>query len=130
MPEYGALITAPVCEDAHKADDRSRPTLALDPKLDVVEMAVKGEIVKTYRLMSADDAREFDKWLRANAVIATLFSAALLAMAVASPGPTPSAAMDASATIVQRTNHSAQNVRLRLTTHDDRIGLTSSAVRK
>ena len=47
----------------------------------------KRDIVRKW---SADDSREFDRWIRANAIIGSLLAAGLLAMAVAgapSAGP-------------------------------------------
>lgn len=42
----------------------------------------KGEIIQTYRELSIEDQKGFDSWLKANAVIASLFAAALLGMAI------------------------------------------------
>jgi hypothetical protein len=50
----------------------------------------KGEAFHQYQHMSADEKRTFDRWLRLNAVVATVFAAGLLAMSLAStftPGP-------------------------------------------
>jgi hypothetical protein len=52
----------------------------------------KSEIVHTYRQMSAEDPG-FDRWLKANAVVGSIFAAALVAMAVAGSDPGPRHAM-------------------------------------
>jgi hypothetical protein len=54
----------------------------------------KGDIAGMYNNLSNEDRREFDRWLRANAVVASIFAAAFLAMAVVgSGGPGPRQAM-------------------------------------
>jgi hypothetical protein len=60
----------------------------------------RGQIVTSYKALSVEDQRTFDGWLRANAVIGTLFAAALIAMAFGGsraslPGPTPAMATEA-----------------------------------
>ena len=52
----------------------------------------KGEILRTYRHMSAEDQQIFNRWLKTNAVIGSIVSAALVAMALSGPdmpGPGP-----------------------------------------
>jgi hypothetical protein len=57
----------------------------------------KSELLLQYRdTMSAHARRRFDRWLKANAAIATLFSVGLIAMAVMS-GSNPSAPRTAAA---------------------------------
>ena len=41
----------------------------------------EGRIFESYQKMSAEDRIEFNRWLKANAVVASIFSAALVAMA-------------------------------------------------
>jgi len=41
----------------------------------------KGEILQTYKHMAADDQRTFERWLKANAVIGSMFAAVIFAMA-------------------------------------------------
>jgi len=41
----------------------------------------EGRISESYQKMSAEDRIEFNRWLKANAVVASIFSAALVAMA-------------------------------------------------
>jgi hypothetical protein len=53
----------------------------------------KGEIVSAYRHMSNEDRDCFDRWLKANAVVGSIFAAALMAMAVAGSDPGPRHAM-------------------------------------
>jgi hypothetical protein len=56
-----------------------------------------GEVFQRYQRMSADEKRTFDRWLRLNAVVATVFAAGLLAMSLAStftPGPRSALAQD------------------------------------
>jgi hypothetical protein len=62
----------------------------------------RGQIVTSYKALSVEDQRTFDGWLRANAVIGTLFAAAIIAMAFGGsraslPGPTPAMATEAAA---------------------------------
>lgn len=55
----------------------------------------EGGIWASYQRMSREDRIEFDRWLKANAVVASIFSVALVAMAFAgarSSGPTGEAA--------------------------------------
>ena len=47
----------------------------------------KGEILAKYEHLSAEDQHTFDRWLRANAVVASIFGLALVAMALNSSGP-------------------------------------------
>ncbi len=42
-----------------------------------------GYISRNYMKMSSDDRRTFDRWLKANAIIALIFAAGVIAMAVA-----------------------------------------------
>jgi hypothetical protein len=54
----------------------------------------KSELIRQYRDMSAEDRRTFDRWLRANGVIASVFAAAFVAMAMAATNTTgPSQAL-------------------------------------
>jgi hypothetical protein len=41
----------------------------------------EGRPSEFYQKMSAEDRREFNRWLKANAVVASIFSAAVVAMA-------------------------------------------------
>jgi uncharacterized membrane protein len=41
----------------------------------------EGRIAEFYQKISAEDRIEFDRWLKANAVVASIFSAAMVAMA-------------------------------------------------
>lgn len=41
----------------------------------------EGRLSESYQKMSAEDRMEFNRWLKANAVVASIFSAALVAMA-------------------------------------------------
>jgi hypothetical protein len=43
----------------------------------------KGDIAKIYRNMSAEDRRTFDRWVKANAVAASVLAAGLVAMSLA-----------------------------------------------
>jgi hypothetical protein len=43
----------------------------------------KGYIVRHYRAMSPEDQETVDRWLKANAVVGSIFAAGLLAMALA-----------------------------------------------
>jgi hypothetical protein len=57
----------------------------------------KGELLLQHRdTMSADDRCQFDRWLKANTAIATLFSIGLIAMAIMS-GSNPSSPRTAAA---------------------------------
>src|SRR5215216_6183803 len=47
----------------------------------------KGEFLVKYQGLSTEDRRTFDRWLKANAVIASIFAMALVAMAINSSGP-------------------------------------------
>src|SRR5262249_59327792 len=49
------------------------------------EAMTKGEIIAQYRTMSEADRRTFDRWLKLNMVIGSLFTAALLFMAFGGP---------------------------------------------
>ena len=62
----------------------------------------KGDIVRQYRAMSPEDRRTFDRWLKANAVIGSIFAAGLFAMALAgAAGPRdPTAAINIDASKV------------------------------
>ena len=58
----------------------------------------KGELLAKYRDLSPEDQRKFDRWLKANAVVATIFALGLVAMAVNStglPGPNTATAKSA-----------------------------------
>ena len=58
----------------------------------------KSELLGKYRDLSPEDQRRFDRWLKANAVGATIFALALIAMAINSsglPGPEAAAAKTA-----------------------------------
>ena len=58
----------------------------------------KGELLAKYRDLSPEDQRKFDRWLKANAVVATIFALGLVAMAVNSTGlPGPNTAIAKSA---------------------------------
>jgi hypothetical protein len=70
---------------------------------------VKGEIIRKYRPAQSgrdvDDGQDFNRWLTANAVIASLFAAALVAMAIfaaVAPAPTQSADRDDAAEDVRQ----------------------------
>ena len=55
----------------------------------------KGKAFRQYGRMSAEDQRAFDRWLAANAIIGSLFAAALVFMALAETnvaGPSRAAA--------------------------------------
>jgi hypothetical protein len=43
----------------------------------------KGYRIRHYRAMSAEDRHTVDRWLKANAVVGSIFAAGLLAMALA-----------------------------------------------
>jgi hypothetical protein len=43
----------------------------------------KGDIASSYRNMSAEDQRTFNRWLKVNMVVSSIFAAGLLAMALA-----------------------------------------------
>ena len=47
----------------------------------------KGEFLVKYQDLSTEDRRTFDRWLKANAVIASIFAMALVAIAINSSGP-------------------------------------------
>ena len=51
----------------------------------------KSEMTQLHEQMSADDGM-FDRWLKANGVLGSMFAAALVAMAMAAPNLTPSQA--------------------------------------
>jgi hypothetical protein len=42
----------------------------------------KGEILAQYKNLSPEDRRSFDRWLRGNAVVGSIFGVALVAMAL------------------------------------------------
>ena len=44
----------------------------------------KGDILLSYKTMSAEEQRTFNRWLKANLVLSSLTAAGLLAMALAS----------------------------------------------
>jgi hypothetical protein len=46
----------------------------------------KGDIAGMYKRLADEDRAEFDKWLRVNAVVATIFAAAFLGMAIVGSG--------------------------------------------
>jgi hypothetical protein len=57
----------------------------------------EGRISESYRRMSVEDQVEFNRWLKANAVVASIFSAAVVAMAFVgaqSPGSVDRTAAD------------------------------------
>jgi hypothetical protein len=61
----------------------------------------KGDIHRIYRNMSAQDQRAFERWLKANVVVASVFAAGFIAMALAGAdalGPGDAAAKSAVAT--------------------------------
>jgi hypothetical protein len=65
----------------------------------------KSEIYQTYQRMSEDKQRTFNRWLTANLAIGSLFSAALVAMAISAsdaemPGPRHATAQNAQASNV------------------------------
>jgi hypothetical protein len=43
----------------------------------------KSDIARTHKHMSPEDQRTFDRWLKANAIVGLLFTAAIVAMAFA-----------------------------------------------
>jgi hypothetical protein len=43
----------------------------------------KGDIHRIYRNMSPQDQRAFERWLKANVVVASVFAAGFIAMALA-----------------------------------------------
>jgi hypothetical protein len=47
----------------------------------------KGELLAKYRNLGPEEQRKFDGWLKANAIVASLFALALVAMALNSSGP-------------------------------------------
>lgn len=50
----------------------------------------KGDIAGMYKNLSTEDRAEFDRWLKLNAIAASIFAAGFLAMAVVgSGGPGP-----------------------------------------
>ena len=51
--------------------------------------------VRTYKHLSAEDRRAFDRWIRANAVVGFLGVAALVAMAVVGSGSSELASLAA-----------------------------------
>ena len=58
----------------------------------------KGELLARYRDLAPEDQRRFDRWLNANAVVASIFALALVAMALSTaglPGPETAAAKTA-----------------------------------
>ena len=62
----------------------------------------KGQISRMYQQLSTEDRRTFDRWLKANTVIGSIFSAALVAMALSAsdpsvPGPRQATAQSAEA---------------------------------
>ena len=64
----------------------------------------KGDILLTYKTMSAEDQRTFNRWLKANLVLSSLTAAGLMAMALASSnmfGPRTAVADNSKSGIVQ-----------------------------
>ncbi len=50
----------------------------------------RGQIASCYKRMSAEDQRTFNRWLKANAILGSIFTAGIIAMALAgsmSAGP-------------------------------------------
>ena len=84
---------------------------------------MKREITQNYR--SAPEDSEFDQWLTSNAIIASLFAAVIIGMAVfaaVAPAPTQSADRGAPGTQVQQTEHPvAQGPAI---VHDEVVGAT------
>jgi hypothetical protein len=68
----------------------------------------KSEMMAMYKNMSAVDERSFNRWLTANAVIASMFGAALLAMAFA--GSNVSVSTEASAKAAQTTGAATHSI--------------------
>jgi hypothetical protein len=46
----------------------------------------KGEMFEMRKVMSEQDQREFDRWLRVNLIVGSFFAAGIMAMAFASSG--------------------------------------------
>src|SRR5262245_24532676 len=53
------------------------------PLLRMDRIMAKGKIFQQYKLLSHEDQRTFDRWLKANAVVGLLLAAGLVAMALA-----------------------------------------------
>jgi hypothetical protein len=67
----------------------------------------KGELLAKYRDLSPEEQRKFDRWLKANAIIASLFALGLVAMAINSsglPGPDTAIAKGADSASVKSPN--------------------------
>src|SRR5262245_45866525 len=73
----------------------------------------RGYIARQYRAMSPEDRHTFDRWLKANAVVGSIFAAGLFAMALAgSMGPrdaTVANTIDASKVAASEKNHSVSS---------------------
>jgi hypothetical protein len=73
-------------------------SIALKIDTTMEDAMTKGELLAKYRNLTPEDQRTFDRWLTANAVIASIFTLALVAMIINSaglPGPDTAAAKTA-----------------------------------